>query len=94
MEMISTIPAVSGSSLTWAFRVLLLVLMVIEGWELVYPERSRRLNLRLYEWRPWIASARLRESMRNATARRLRIRSAMLLLYVTLLLLISFKVLR
>jgi hypothetical protein len=86
--------AVFAGSLAWSFRAFLVLLLVFEAWELAYPERSRQWNLKLYEWRPWIASTRLRESMRNASSQRLRIRTALVMIYATLLLLISFKVLR
>jgi hypothetical protein len=75
----------------WVFRALFLIFLLLAIWSMFYPDRYRLWNLRLYERYPWVASARIREKMRTAGATRLRIQSAVIVIYLAIMLLASLK---
>jgi hypothetical protein len=85
---------VSGDWFTWTARAIYSFMVLYGTWELIYPERSRQQNLRLYDRYTWIASARIRKNLENASTNRLRAVAGFLIMYGVLLLLLSFNVLR
>ena len=92
--MIPTTFIVSSNWFAWMARGIYFFLIVYGIWELIYPERSRQQSLRLYERYTWIASARIRKNLENASTIRLRAVAGFLIIYGLLLLLLSFNVLR
>ena len=87
-------PIIAADPVTWVFRALLLACLLFSGWSLFYPDRYRLWNLRLYERYRWLASPRPHQKMATASIRRLRFQSAVIVVYLAGLLLVSFKVLR
>ncbi len=90
----ATTPMISVDPITWLFRSFFMIFLLLAMWSMFYPDRYREWNLRLYDRYRWMASPRLREKMRTASATRLRIQSGVILVYVAITLLVSLKVLR
>jgi hypothetical protein len=73
------------------FRAFLLLFLLMAAWSWLYPERYREWNLKLYERFRWMASPSRHDTMRTASASKLRFQSGLIVIYAAILLLVSFK---
>ena len=86
-------PIISASVVDWIFRTLFVLFLLLAMWSFFYPDRYREWNLRLFKRYRWVASPKHHEKMRTASVTKLRIQSGVIVIFVVLILLFSFKVL-